>query len=51
MLEIQMLDRQAVVDQFFERVDADAQVYVQIFLRDLYIAGSGLDALGNHGLV
>ena len=46
-----MFDRQAVVDQFFERIDADLQMHVQIVLCNLLVACSGLDAFGDHGLV
>ena len=33
----QMLDRLAFIDQLFERINADAQVHIEIFLRDLFI--------------
>ncbi len=50
-LEAQMLDRLTVVDDLLERVDADAQVHIQIFLGDLLIARRGLDPAGCHRLV
>ena len=51
ILEPQMLDSQSVVDQFLERIDADAQMCLHKFLRDLFIASGGLDAAVYHRLV
>ena len=51
ILEPQMFDGLAVIDQLLERIDADAQVHFQIFLRDLCVTRRGFDAAADHGLV
>lgn len=51
ILEPQMFDRLPVVDQLLERIDADAQVHFQIFLRHLFVTRGGFDTAGNHRLV
>ena len=37
LLKPQMFDRLAVVDQLFERIYANAQVHIEIFLCDLFV--------------
>ena len=46
-----MLDRLPVIDQLLERIDADAQVHFQIFLRHLFVTLCGFDAAADHRLV
>ena len=46
-----MFDRLPVIDQFLERVDADAQVHFQILLRDLFVAPRGFAATADHWLI
>jgi len=46
-----VLDRLAFVDQFLERVNADAQVDILVCLCDSPVAGGGLDAAVYHGFV
>ena len=38
LLKPQMLDRLAFIDQLFERINTNAQVHIEIFLRDPFIA-------------
>ena len=46
-----MFDGLPVVDQLLERVDADTQVHLQVFLGDHFVTLRGFDAAADHRLV
>lgn len=50
-VKFQVFDRFSVIDKFFERIDADAEVFFHVFAGDSLIAGNGLNPCGDHGLI
>src|SRR5262245_44943417 len=49
--ELQVLYREAVVDELLQGIDADAQVHRDVLVVDVLVALGGLHALGRHRLV
>src|SRR5258708_13756179 len=47
----QVLYRQSIIDQFFQRIDSDAQVDIQVILSHFSVAGSRLDPAVDHRLI